>query len=195
MVVNERFGRRSKVVVERDESPGIICDALGTETWKIEPVDPGNGKPTGNFANLKSQMMRNPKEGEFPMDSGDSSSDLNSGQEEEQKTGDIKVVLDAANRVTTHNLQMPTRVVPPHQRTWDFLPTTTTICQICLKRIQQLSKTQTRLPRKILHLSWTAMKPSIMNSMPQTLPRQEGWNRTATNTRQSGSNVRRKKML
>ncbi|CAB9531995.1 hypothetical protein (Partial), partial [Seminavis robusta] len=61
-----RLGKNAKVIIKKQKAPGIIVETLGKAFWKVELVDRTNGKPTGAFVELKSQMIRHPKEGEFP---------------------------------------------------------------------------------------------------------------------------------
>lgn len=73
-VTNKKFARRSKVILKKEKAPAIFRDVLGKRKWKVELVDPENGKSTGAFLNLSSQMMRHPKQGKFPADDIDESS-------------------------------------------------------------------------------------------------------------------------
>lgn len=70
----------------------IIEETRGKSLWKVQVVDSENGKPTGTFLdNIKSQMMRYPKDNEFPMANSDGSQEEEPPEEEAAKGMNISM--------------------------------------------------------------------------------------------------------
>jgi hypothetical protein len=82
-MAGKRFQVGSKVFLKKTGIPGIIQENQGSKTWKIELVDPNNGKPNSIYKDsVKSSDIRNLKEDEFPRSSEESAEQ----QQQQQKT-------------------------------------------------------------------------------------------------------------
>jgi maltooligosyltrehalose synthase len=82
-MAGKRFQVGSKVFLKKTGIPGIIRENQGSKTWKIELVDPNNGKPNSIYKDsVKSSDIRNLKEDEFPRSSEESAEQ----QQQQQKT-------------------------------------------------------------------------------------------------------------
>jgi hypothetical protein len=73
-MAGKTFQVRSKVFLKKTGIiPGIIRENQGSKTWKIELVDPNNGKPNSIYKDsVKSSDIRNLKKNEFPCSSEES---------------------------------------------------------------------------------------------------------------------------
>jgi maltooligosyltrehalose synthase len=81
-MAGKRFQVGSKVFLKKTGIPGIIQENQGSKTWKIELVDPNNGKPNSIYKDsVKSSDIRNLKEDEFPRSSEESAEQ----QQQQQK--------------------------------------------------------------------------------------------------------------
>jgi len=66
-MVKGNFRVGTEVIVKKTKLPAIIREATAAKTWRIQLVDVENGVPTETFLdNVKSQMLRRPKDDEFP---------------------------------------------------------------------------------------------------------------------------------
>jgi maltooligosyltrehalose synthase len=80
-MASKRYQVRSKVFLKKTGIPGIIRENQGSKTWKIELVDPNNGKPNSIYKDsVKSSNIRNLKEDEFPRSSEETA------EQQQQKT-------------------------------------------------------------------------------------------------------------
>jgi maltooligosyltrehalose synthase len=94
-MAGKRFQVGSKVFLKKTGIPGIIRENQGSKTWKIELVDPNNGKPNSIYKDsVKSSDIRNPKENEFPRSSKESAEQQQQQQKKMKKKQTKKKDVD-----------------------------------------------------------------------------------------------------